>query len=1148
MRLLRVVISFVTLLMSGRSLPADGIPTAETFFHQQIEPILVGHCLECHGGAGKGELDLRTRAAALAGGESGTVIEPGNPDDSLLYEYVSSHDMPPKKPLTAEQILAIKKWITDGVYFPQKPIDAFSITTNHRAGYDWWSLQPLKRSDVADTKDIPGAWNNNPIDRFVYTKLAKNGLQPSPPADSKTLIRRATYDLLGLPPTPEEVDAFLTACRQETGDANQVGEQTFERLIHELLRSKHYGEHWGCHWLDVIRFGESNGFERNVIHNNVWPFRDYVIRSLNNDKPFDRIVLEHLAGDVLGPDDPEVAVGTTFLVCGPYDNVVNKDLAAAAQIRANTIDEIIRTTSEAFLGLTVGCSRCHDHKFDPISQQDYYAMYATFAGVQHGERAIRTKQNKRQLRELEAVKKRIEAVEEKLLELQPNAFVGRTIVLDDEMPQSDAATLPGVQRLQPHRGHGTNPPGTERGYRDDPGDFDRTANVSGQRYQWWDNRPGVDLFSWNPAADGRFRVWLSWGCGWPSHTSDAQYLLDFDGDLETKSDQKLIATVDQQHFAHGGPEPLPKQALWSGFVNAGVHEFTPASRIVLRGGRSGQAATADVVVLQEEVNGLASAVNLRQPRFRRAVHPKVNSERIGPVEARYVRFTISATNSLEPCIDEIEVYTVRTDKLPSKNVAVATAGGKATSSGNYEGNPTHQLNHVNDGEYGNSRSWISNKKGAGWVQIEFAEQQWIDHIVWGRDREEEYSDRLATSYKIEVATEPGKWRRVASSTDRLPLTNQQRKSGIRPLFVLPSDQIKQARSHLEKLKSLRSKVDRLIGTVNSPKWRVGNFQQVNGPFRVFIGGSPQRHGVEVKPASMKALARSTHGYELESSSPENERRMALAKWIVAADNPLSPRVLANRLWHYHFGAGIVSTPSDFGYLGGRPSHPELLDWLAIKLKDDSWRLKPMHKRIMLSQTYRQASDFRVEAAKLDNDSRLLWRYPPRRLSGEEIRDSALAIAGKLDTRMGGPGFRLFRYVQDNVATYYPLDKHGPETYRRAVYHHNARAMQIDLMTEFDTPDCAFSTPRRSSTTTPLQALTLMNHSFTTDMADAFAERIERDVDTDDLKRRVTRAFLLAFSRPPDVEETRAAERLIETYGSRAFCRALLNANEFIYLD
>jgi hypothetical protein len=244
----------------------------------------------------------------------------------------------------------------------------------------------------------------------------------------------------------------------------------------------------------------------------------------------------------------------------------------------------------------------------------------------------------------------------------------------------------------------------------------------------------------------------------------------------------------------------------------------------------------------------------------------------------------------------------------------------------------------------------------------------------------------------------------------------------------------------------------------------------------------------------------------------------------------------------------VATPSDFGFLGDRPSHPELLDWLAARVLEHGWHLKPLHREILLSQTYRQGSDFRAEAAAIDADSRLLWRFPPQRLSSEAIRDATLAVAGKLDTRMGGPGFRLFQYVEDNVATYHPLDKHGPETYRRAVYHHNARATQIDLLSEYDTPDCAFAAPRRTTTTSPLQALTSLNHQFTLDMAAALAQRLTRAAPEGSTDAQIALAFELVFTRPPSHEELVAGGEFVETHGLVHFCRALLNANEFVYVD
>ncbi len=343
--------------------------------------------------------------------------------------------------------------------------------------------------------------------------------------------------------------------------------------------------------------------------------------------------------------------------------------------------------------------------------------------------------------------------------------------------------------------------------------------------------------------------------------------------------------------------------------------------------------------------------------------------------------------------------------------------------------------------------------------------------------------------------------------------------------------------------------------------------KAKGPFHVFQGGSPQKRGDVVYPSSLSVMGPDhSAAYSLPGDSSEAERRKRLAEWIVSSDNPLAPRVLVNRIWHYHFGTGIVSTPSDFGFMGGKPTHPGLLDYLAGQLVQDGWRIKGLHKSIVMSQTYRQSSEYREEAAQLDGRSRLLWRFPPRRLSAEEVRDTALQISGVWqrtgdvaepapakssasgtsgDVPDGGPGFRLYQYLQDNVSTYVPLDRHDASTYRRAIYHQNARASVVDLMTEFDLPDCAFSTPRRSRTTTPLQALTLLNHQFTLDMADALASRIESqaDVSTDQVRL----AFRLCYSRMPVTEEQEECVAFVTVHGLPALCRALLNTSELIYV-
>ncbi len=958
----------LTLVFAWSSLcaRADTSERQEQFFHDHVEPILIGRCLECHGSESKGELDLRTESTALKGGESGTCIEPGNPAESLLYEYITSEEMPPKEPLAAEEIAVLKQWIADGAYFPSEPLDPYSMTTDRRAGFDWWSLQPLSAVIPPTPEGLPIAWSKNPIDRFVYAKLVEKELHNSPPADPRTLIRRITYDVIGLPPTPAEVADFLVECKTETESPEQVGEHAYEALVDRLLASPKYGEHWGRHWLDVVRFGESRGFERNEIINNVWPFRDYVIRSLNEDKPFDQLIKEHLAGDFIGKGNPEIEIGVAFLVCGPYDDVGNQDVVQAAQIRANTVDEIIRATGEAFLGLTVGCARCHDHKFDPVKQQDYYSFYATFGGVHHGNRVVATDEQRRELEEKQAP-------------------LNKTL-----------------------------------------------AKVSEQKKQ-------------------------------------------LEASIQSLGMQSAAAT----------------EAAWS-----------------------------------------------RPPVAR-----TLTIETFDSVEARYVRLVSEGIESNPQTttgyhIDEFEVWTAGDS---SRNVALASAGGAAEGKSRIANDfaDAYSASLTIDGRFG--ERWLA---AGPTLTISLSEPMQINRVVFSSDRPNAAGNshvaRFVCEYRIEVSIDGQNWTKVADSYDRQPISEAHRNKRLvdtiitadqRQQLTLFSTEIGKTKAELAKLPPL-------------PSWSVGNFRQEKDPFHLFLGGNPQRKGVAVVPASLSTLSKAAGHFQLDHDTPEAERRQALAQWIVAPENPLTPRVLANRLWHYHFGTGIVNTPNDFGYMGGRPTHPELLDWLAQQLQGNSWQIKPLHKLILTSQTYRQASDYRSKATSIDGQARFLWRFPPRRLSAEEIRDTMLQVADKLNPKMGGPGFRLYHYWQDNVATYVPRDQFGPETFRRSVYHQNARAAPVDLMTEYDTPDCAFSAPRRAATTTPLQALTLMNHSFTIDMADAIVKRVQQD----DPGTAIRQTFDLLFSRPCEDEELATAALFIEQHGLNAFCRALLNTNEFVYID
>ena len=822
----------------------------------------------------------------------------------------------------------------------------------------WWSLQPLADVGPPAAADAPHAWRENPIDRFLWTRMRAAGLEPGPAAERRILLRRLSYDLTGLPPTPGEVERFI----------NDDSPDAYERRVDRLLASPHYGERWGRHWLDVIRFGESRGYERNQIITNLWPFRDYVIRSFNRDKSFRQLVLEHLAGDVIAPDDPAVEIGAAFLVCGPYDDVRNRDPAQAAQIRANTLDDIIRTTGETFLGLTIGCARCHHHKFDPISQKDYYGWYATFASIFHGSRVVaRTEEKKRDAdarQPLEAEKKRLEA-ERQALE---DAIFKRAEARREEI-ESDWSRPP----------------------------------ISRQR------------------TEERFQA------------------------------------VRTRHI-----------------------------RLVVEGSEG-------------------------NPR--------------------------SGTGYR---IDEFEVWTAGE---PSANVALARNGGRAAglSSIPQDFADAYSPSLTIDGEF--TARWVAVGPE---LTITLPRPETIERVVFSSDRPGVAGSRVAAAfvseYRLEVSGDGENWTEVARSHDRKPVNDAHR----RKRFVDHAITTEEVR----RLQELDSEIVRIAGQLDAipplPSWWVGSSRDPQEAFHVFQGGNPQRKGAAVLSASLSTLADVTPRYELSDAVPEGERRRALAQWIASDDNPLTARVLANRLWHYHFGIGIVDTPSDFGYMGGRPSHPELLDWLAHELRRHEWRLKPLHRLIVTSRAYRQSSQYREHAARKDADSRLLWRYPPRRLSAEEIRDTILAASGRLDTRMGGPGFRLYRYLQDNVATYVPLDVHGPDTWRRSVYHHNARAAMVDVLTDFDCPDNAFATPRRSSTTTPLQALTMLNHRFTLDMARELGARLARDVG-DESSWQVLRAFQLAYSRLPSAEELTATTELIRVHGLNAFCRVLLNSNELIFL-
>ena len=1190
-------------------------------FVSDIRPILQKHCISCHGPQKQeGGLRLDQRAAAMRGGENyNPAIVPKSSDTSPLFQFVSRDDadlkMPPKGDrLSAAEIQALKEWIDAGADWPDAVAD-LGVRSTH------WAFQPLTRPAV------PGESVSHPIDAFVRVKLAEHQLTPSPEADRRTLIRRLSFDLLGLPPTPEEVAAFVA-------DSDPLA---YEKLVDRYLASPQFGERAARFWLDAVRFAESDGFETNQPRPNAWRYRDYVIDAFNRDLPYDQFIRQQLAGDQLG-----AGVATGFIVGGAWDRVKSPDPVLTAQQRADELHDMVSTTGSVFLGLTVGCARCHSHKFDPIPQTDYYAMKAVFEGVIHGEREIASPVTPESQKRVDDLTREIAQFDAQLREFEPLAtlratsFIRPTDTLKTQAVQ--ALPTPAIAK------------GEQRGASLDPGQGSLWPNLS-SGYLYWKVGPGTDVFLWKPQLKGKYRFWTSWGCGHKSHTTDARYLLDRDGNPETKDDQQEFLRANHQRFADES-DLIPEQPLWSGLKDGGVLDLTPESAILLRQGDQDSYVTTDAAVFQS-----ASEEVEDRPALRIPVTRDLNVERFRPTTAKHVRFTINMTSDVEPCIDELEVFgrvsspvtlnpggsqkdsprrhggteekrdgnelsldvrelwnlslrsaleftgsvtapnsqlmpvmasgcmtriasfataftcwlapclrasVVNLESAGSSelvNVALASRGTKATASGTYPNSDIHKLEHINDGLYGNSKSWISNEPRKGWVQFEFSQPCEISEIRWSRDRgtPPQYGDRVATNYVIETSLDGEKWTSVASSRDRLPFGMNV--PGGRLIRAEGTD----ARQRFEQLQHRRVQLAKeLAPLVEKPKAYAGMFVQPPATHRLNRGDVTQPREV-VAPASLSELGTPVH---LKEDAPDAERRLALADWMVSRDNPLTARVIVNRLWLQHFGEGIVDTPSDFGANGGKPTHPELLDWLAAELVEGGetrderrkpeasapqpstlnpqrspWSLKHIHRLICLSSTYRQSSSPRDDGLAADAASRLLWRYPPRRLEAESIRDAILAVSGQLDLRAGGPGFDLFEPNTNYVKVYNSKRDFTRDDFRRMIYQNKPRMQLEDTFGTFDCPDAGQVTPKRTSSTTALQALSLLNSPFLLQQSQAFADRVGPSGTSRETQ--VTRAFEIAYQRAPTPEELQAATQFVEQHGLAMLCRAIYNTHEFV---
>jgi hypothetical protein len=968
-------------------------------FDLKVAPILARRCLDCHsGGDPKGRLDLSTSASALRGGEGGLAIVAGKPDESLLWQRIDSNEMPPKSPLSQSEKATLRDWIAAGAAWGTDPIDRYQVTTARRAGRDWWSLQPVHRPNPPSVKSA--GWVRGPIDAFVVHKLEANGLAPAPEADRRVLIRRLSFDLTGLPPEPEDVDEFLS---DHSFDA-------YERVVDRYFSSPQYGVRWARWWLDLARYGESNGFEFDEYRYNAWPYRDWVVDALNRDQPYDEFARLQLAGDVLRPDDPRAIEATGFLVAGAYDTAGQNQQSPAmkAVVRGDELEDVIGTVGQTFLGLTLNCARCHDHKFDPIRQVEYYRLASALGGVRHGERD--------------------------LADIDPET-TSRRKQLDALVARVKAIEAPARARIG--------------------GGRQKAPSIAPEPIAAWDFDQGLD------DRLGSLPVTLHGGA---SLTWEGLHLDGKTGFAATKSLKRglkaktIEAWLRLDNLDQRGGGAISVQTLGGGVFDAIVFGEQEPRRWM---------AGSDGFRRYRSVSAEAESEAIRQP-----VH---------------IAITYSEDGTIRIFRDG------RPYGTPYKSTGpVSFPPGEAQV--------VFGLRHAPFGD---------NRMLAGTI---------VRARLYDRALNEPEVAASAATVGDAVAPEA--------------------------IVAALAAELRQERARLVvEIEKLRSSVDR------SRKAYVVVPRDA-GVTHVQIRGNPNQLGEVVSAGGVAGIAGLSADFGLGADAPEAQRRIRLAAWVSSPRNPLFTRVVVNRLWQAHFGTGLVEMSSDLGFNGGRPSHPELLDWLASELVATGWSLKAMHRLIVTSAAYRQSSRSDPAALRLDASDRLLWRKAPTRLEAEMVRDALLVVAAQLDPKLGGPSFRDEEIVQ-SVGTpailYTAVDPGRPGLDRRTLFRSWARGGRSPFLDIFDCPDPSTTAPRRAVTTTPLQALSLMNNALVLHLSGAMAARLAREAGPDP-DRQVERAYRLAFGRCPEQAERERAVLVVEQFGPGALARAIFNCSEFLYLD
>ncbi|MBI1899617.1 MAG: PSD1 domain-containing protein [Planctomycetia bacterium] len=1006
------------------------------FFEKNVRPILFERCYKCHSQDAKevqGGLFLDSRPGWMKGGENGQAIVPGEPDKSLVIKAVRYTDenrqMPPDGKLAAAEIARLEEWVKIGAPDP-RDTDTRNLAQK-KIDYDearkYWAFQPLSRGEPPAVKNE--AFCRTPIDRFVLAGMESRGLSPSGEAAPRDLLRRVYFDLIGLPPTPEEAAEFL---KDPTSEA-------YEKLIDRLLDSPKFGERWARHWLDVSRFAESHGFEQDYDREAAYHFRDFVIRAFNQDLPYDQFVRWQLAGDEIAPDDPLAMMATGFLGAGVFPTQITKN--EVEKSRYDALDDMAATTGTAMLGLTIGCARCHDHKFDPIANEDYYRLVSTFTTT---------------------VRSNIE------LDLQPEVYRAAKA-------KFDAEHAPLAEALAEH----------ER------------RNPTAQSLEEWLNKKkseGLEPAAWEYLWNGAI---ASAGGAKFVAQPDGSFLAaekNADFDAYTFTAQVSSAKITAVRLDALADPSLPK----SGPGRAANGNFALSDlRLTVRpvdGSKPALLITlADPLATFQQQGLPAAAIIDADPKSAWAVDPQFGKdhsvvlqvknapELAGPV---VLEFTLKFNNNQGHAIGRPRFSISRAAQPVALDGSLGPLGTndaiELLKQG--EGKPLREL--IQEGKILEKPSALVDlcrREDAKWQELRGAVQE---HL------KQEPKPNLT---KVMVSSE-----------------------GFTPI-----------RHHTQ---------------------GADFFEQTYFLRR----GDPDQKGDVATQSFLRVLMRADDGEKHWQAKPPpgwrtSYRRTALANWITDTEygaGHLLARVIVNRLWQHHFGRGIVATPNDFGVQGQKPTHPELLDWLATELIRNNWRLKPIHKLILRSAVYRQCTAANGANEKIDPQNQYLWRRDRRRLEAEAIRDSLLAVSGTLDSRMYGPG------TLDEGMT------------RRSIYFMVKRSKLIPMMTLFDAPEPNVSVGGRPSTTIAPQALLFMNNPHVRVWSRNFAKRLAPAAEKS-WGEAVRQAYQVALTRDPDETELAQAGAFLaaqaEEYHKAQkgdakelaladFCQVLMSLNEFVYVE